>query len=134
MSATSTDAEVSATISNLGFRTPPVLLQASPIQQNIKLVTIKRPPNNNGPDGFTDQKGVFHPGYLSLIERIYLTEFVNSIREGRDDVKKAILFCRYKLEYACARCFNNNIYIYGCTIWEVGGGVVGGGGGGGQYL
>jgi superfamily II DNA helicase RecQ len=93
MSATATSEEVSATISNLGFRTVPVLLQASPTQQNIKLVKIKRPSNNNGPDGYIDKRGVKLPGFLAPLERIYLLEFIKCIREGRC-VKKGIIFCR----------------------------------------
>ena len=93
MSATATSDEVNATILNLGFRTAPVLLQASPAQHHIKFVTIKRPPNNNGPDGYVDIKGIEHPGYLALLNRIYLTEFICCMTEGRT-VKKAIIFCR----------------------------------------
>lgn len=94
MSATATSEEVSATIENLALRTPPVILKASPTQKNIKLVTIKRPPNNNGPDGYLDKNGLMHPGFLSLLERIYLTEFVSCVRDGKS-VKKALIFCRY---------------------------------------
>jgi len=93
MSATATSEEVSATIENLALRTPPVILKASPTQKNIKLVTIKRPPNNNGPDGYLDKNGLMHPGFLSLLERIYLTEFVSCVRDGKS-VKKALIFCR----------------------------------------
>ena len=93
MSATATSEEVSAAVSNLGFKTAPTLLQASPVQKNIKLVNLRRPPNNNGPDGFTDQQGVKHHGYLSELDRIYLAEFINAVKEGRP-VKKALLFCR----------------------------------------
>ena len=93
MSATATSAEVSATISNLGFRNTPVLLHASPTQHNIKIVRVKRPPNNMGADGITDKNDVKLPGYLALLERIYLTEFIKCVREGRS-VKKGIIFCR----------------------------------------
>ena len=93
MSATATSEEVSAIISNMGFRTVPVLLQASPTQENIKLVTVKRPPNNNGPDGCVNKNGVKFPGFLALLERIYLLEFIKGVREGTF-VKKGIIFCR----------------------------------------
>ena len=93
MSATATSEEVTATISNLGFRNTPILLHASPTQQNIKLVKLKRPPNNMGADGYTNKIGVKLPGFLALLERIYLIEFIKSIQEGRD-VKKGIIFCR----------------------------------------
>ena len=96
MSATATSEEVSSTVKNLGLRTDPVLLQASPAQHHIKFVTIKRPPNNNGPDGYVDTSGVEHPGYLALLNRIYLTEFIHCMREGKE-VKRSILFCRYCL-------------------------------------
>ena len=94
MSATATTKEVSEIIASLSFQTPPVELIASPNQPNIKVVTIQRPPNNHGPDGFTDKKGVENPGFLALLERIYLREFVKYIREGKA-VKRCIIFCRY---------------------------------------
>ena len=96
MSATGTCEEVSSIVKNLGLRTNPVLLQASPAQRHIKFVTIKRPANNNGTDGYIDIKGVEHPGYLSLLNRIYLAEFIHCMREGKE-VKKGIIFCRYCL-------------------------------------
>ena len=93
MSATATSAEVSAMIANLGIRTDPVLLQASPTQSNIKLVKIKRPPNNNGADGYMDKNGITAPGYLALLERIFLTDFITCIKTGKS-VKKGLIFCR----------------------------------------
>ena len=96
MSATATKDEVSATILNMGFRTKPVLLQTSPTQQNIKFVTMKRPPNFYGADGCVDRNGTHHPGYLSVLEQIYLAGFIKSVREGLT-VKKAIIFCRQSL-------------------------------------
>ena len=93
MSATATEDEIEATISNLGLRTKPVLLQASPTQQNIKFVTMTRPPNNYGADGYVDKDGTYKPGYMSILEEIYLTEFIKSVREGLS-VKKGIIFCR----------------------------------------
>ena len=94
MSATATSEEISATISNLGLRTAPVVLVASPTQHNIKIVKIKRPPNNNGPDGFTDKTGVKLPGYLDYLNRILLIKFIKCVREG-NSVEKGIIFCRY---------------------------------------
>ena len=93
MSATATSAEIKATITNLGFRTEPIILKASPVQANLKFVTLKRSPNTYGADGFEDNKGVWHPGYLALLRRLYLDEFISGIRDGRE-VKRAIIFCR----------------------------------------
>ena len=93
MSATATSSEVSNTISNLGFRTAPIVLKSSPVQGNLKFVSLKRPPNTYGADGFEDQKGIWHPGYLALLERLYLREYISCIREGRT-AQKAIIFCR----------------------------------------
>ena len=93
MSATATPQEVTATICNLGLREPPVLLHATPTKSNIKLVRLKRPPNCNGPDGYTGKDNVKLPGFLALLERIYLLEFIGSVREGRN-IKKGIIFCR----------------------------------------
>ena len=93
MSATASHGEVMATISNLGFRTKPVLLQASPTQPNIKFVTMQRPPNNYGPDGYEDKNGIHHNGYLSDLKEVYLREFIKSVQEGRP-VKKGLIFCR----------------------------------------
>ena len=94
MSATATSQEVSETISNLGLRETPVLLHASPTRNNIKFVRLKRPPNYNGADGYTDKQGVKLPGYLQVLERIYLLEFIEAIRCNKS-VKKGIIFCRY---------------------------------------
>ena len=95
MSATATSQEVSTTITNLGFRTKPIVLVASPTQQNIKFVTMRRPPNNCGPDGFVDKNGIHHHGYMSDLEELYLAEFIKSVKEGRSP-KKGIIFCRYE--------------------------------------
>ena len=92
-SATATSSEVSSMTSTLGLRTAPVLLHASPTQYNIKIVKLRRPPNNYGPDGYTDKDGVKVDGYLSTLQRIILAQFIKSVREGKT-VKKGIIFCR----------------------------------------
>ena len=94
MSATATPAEIASTITNLGFRTNPIVLTASPVQANLKFVTLKRSPNIYGADGFEDKNGVWHPGYLALLRRLYLDEFISGIRDGTA-VKRGIIFCRY---------------------------------------
>ena len=70
MSATATEAEVSAMIQNLGLRSKPVILRASPVQPHHKFVTVKRPPNNCDPEGRLDKFGKEKPGLLQLLERI----------------------------------------------------------------
>ena len=93
MSATATASEVTATISNFQFRIPPVILQTSPVQSNIKIASIRRPPNNLGADGLVDKNGQSHPGYIALLQRIYLAEYVKCIRSGIVP-KKCVIFCR----------------------------------------
>ena len=93
MSATATSTEIASTITNLGFRTNPIVLTASPVQANLKFVTLKRSPNIYGADGFEDKNGVWYPGYLALLRRLYLDEFISGIRDGRA-VKRGIIFCR----------------------------------------
>ena len=93
MTATATDLEISSIISNLGFRTDPVVLKSSPVQNNLKLVTLKRPANVARADGFEDTKGVRHPGFLALLKILFLDEYISCIQAGRA-VKKAIIFCR----------------------------------------
>ena len=94
MTATSTDSEISATISNLGFRTEPIVLKSSPVQHNMKFVSLKRPANVAGADGFEDVNGAWHPGFLELLKVLYLDEYISCVREARP-IKKAIIFCRY---------------------------------------
>ena len=72
MSATATREEITSTSATLGFRVAPVILETPPTQSHIKYVTIERPSNNNGPDGYIDKKGEKYPGYLDLLLRIYL--------------------------------------------------------------
>lgn len=94
MTATASDSEICSIISNLGFRTAPIILKSSPVQHNLKFVTIRRPPNVAGGDGYEGEHGDWHPGYLTLLRRIYLDEYTSSVRNGRA-VQKAVIFCRY---------------------------------------
>ena len=94
MTATASEKEIRATINNLGFRTDPVILTSSPIQSNLKFVTLRRPSNVAGADGYEDEDGLLHPGYLTLLKRIYLSEFIRRIMNG-EEVQRAIIFCRY---------------------------------------
>ena len=92
MTATATDVEISSMISNLGLRTPPVILKASPIQNHIKFVTLKRPSNNCGSYGRVDRHGNEHPGLIALLRRIYLDMFIKNTRLGLPTAKCLILF------------------------------------------
>ena len=93
MSATATPSEISATIKNLGLRSEPVVLKSSPVQSHMKFISLRRPPNTHGPDGFEDAKGVLHPGYLAYLDRLYLRKFISGVKEGRE-VKRCLILCR----------------------------------------
>ena len=92
MSATVTEPEVSAMIKNLGLREKPVILRASPVQDHHKYVTVKRPPNNCDPEGKLDKFGIEKPGLLQLLRRIYLTKYIESLRQNLPIKKCLILF------------------------------------------
>ena len=93
MTATSTDSEISAVIENLGFRSKPVILKCSPVQNNLKFVSLKRPPNVTGADGVEDMNGVWHAGYLALLKILILDTFISRVQTGKEN-KKALIFCR----------------------------------------
>ena len=95
MTATSTDSEVASTISNLGFRSDPIVLKSSPVQNNLKLVCVRRPPNVAGADGFEDVSGAWHSGYLASL-KVLLDKYISDVQAGRP-VKKGLIFCRYVL-------------------------------------
>ena len=93
MTATATNSEVRDVVKALGLRTPPVILTASPEQSHIKFSIIRRPSNNFGLEGTVKKNGVRNPGLLDLLERVYLRQFVEDLKMGREP-KKAIIFCR----------------------------------------
>ena len=93
MTATATNQEIKEVIRALGLRTEPVILTASPVQSHIKFSVIRRPSNNFGLEGTVTKKGVRNPGLLDLLERVYLRQFVEDLRDGKEP-KKAIIFCR----------------------------------------
>ena len=92
MSATVTENEVSAMVANLGLREKPILLRASPVQDHHKFVTILRPPNNCDPEGKLDKNGREKPGLIQLLDRIYLSKYVENIRQNIPVKKCLILF------------------------------------------
>ena len=93
MSATVTDSEVKAIIENLGLRAEPVILRASPIQDHVKYVTVKRPSNICGLDGFEDKHGKEKPGLICLLNRIYLSKYIENLKLNLP-VKKCIVLFR----------------------------------------
>ena len=93
MSATVTDSEVSAMITNLGLREKPIILRASPVQLHHKFVTVQRPPNHCDPEGKVDKHGRERPGLLQLLNRIYLTKYIENIRQNLP-VKKCLMLFR----------------------------------------
>ena len=80
-------------IRNLGLRTKPVVLRASPIQDHIKFSVVKRPPNNRGMDGEIDRHGVEQEGLLAGLDRLYLLKFVENMKQDLP-VKKCLMFFR----------------------------------------
>ena len=93
MSATVTEVEVSAMIKNLGLREKPVILRASPVQQHHKYVIVRRPPNNCDPEGKMDKFGGEKPGLLQLLKRIFLSKYIENIRQDLP-VKKCLMLFR----------------------------------------
>jgi superfamily II DNA helicase RecQ len=93
MSATSTKSEIGELKINLGLREAnTIVLQASPIQSQHNYVKLRRPANIYGSSGLEDDERA-KPGLIQLLDRIYLDEYVRSIRNG-EKPKKAILFFR----------------------------------------
>ena len=92
MTATATDMEISSMISNLGLRTAPVILKASPVQSHIKFVMLNRPSNNCGSYGRIDKWGNEHPGLIALLRRIYLDMFIKNTRLNLPTSKCLMLF------------------------------------------
>ena len=92
MTATATDVEVAAIIKNLGFRTAPAILKASPVQPHIKFVKLIRPSNNCGSYGRVDKWGNEHPGLISLLRRLYLDKFISNTRLGLPTAKALMMF------------------------------------------
>ena len=93
MTATATTQEVKSMIKNLGIRDNPVILRASPIQDHIKFSVVKRPQNNRGMDGELDKYGIEQPGLLALLDRIYLSKFVENTLKNIP-VKKCLMLFR----------------------------------------
>ena len=76
MTATATPDEVDALIKDLNMRRKPVILRASPIQDHIKFVTVKRPSRACGMEGDIDKHGRSRPGLLHLLDILYLNRFI----------------------------------------------------------
>ena len=92
MSATTTDREISGIISNLRLRERPVILQASPVQSHHKFITVRRPPNTCDPEGRVDKLGNEKPGLIQLLNRIFLTKYIENMRQNLPVKKGLILF------------------------------------------
>ena len=93
MTATATHSEVSGMIENLGLRTKPVILRASPVQLHHKFILVKRPPNICDPDGRIDKSGKEWPGLIQTLDRIILAKYVDCVSQNLP-VKKSLLFFR----------------------------------------
>ena len=93
MSATATVEEVEAMVRNLGLRSKPVVLRASPIQEHYKFCLVRRPPNYFGMDGEVDKNGNEKPGLIALLDRLYLRKFIENTLKNIP-VKKCLMFFR----------------------------------------
>ena len=93
MTATATEQEVEAIIKNLNLRDRPVILRASPIQDHIKFALVRRPSNFCGMDGEVNASGREMPGLISLLERIYLSKFIENTKL-KIPVKKCLILFR----------------------------------------
>ena len=93
MTATASNDEVKEVISALGLRTPPVILTSSPIQAHIKFSVLRRPASNHGIDGSTTKDGVWSPGLMDLLMRIYLRSYIEDLENGKEP-KRCIIFSR----------------------------------------
>ena len=93
MSATATEEEVEAIVKNLGLRGKPIILRASPIQEHFKFEVVRRPSNFCGMDGEIDGTGNFREGLNGLLDRIYLSRFINNKLKNLP-VKKCLMLFR----------------------------------------
>lgn len=93
LSATASQAEVDLAIESFGLKSAPVVLAESPVKKHVKFVVLKRPSDNYGFEGYTDQKKKFHPGLLHQLRIIYIGEYIRCIQNG-EDPKHGIIFFR----------------------------------------
>ena len=109
MTATATISEISEIKRSLGLREEnTVVLEANPVQKNVKIVKIQRPANIYGSFG-VEKKNVHHPGLIQTLKVIFLDKYIDHAKRGIK-FKKTILFGR-KLEdlldindYLCNEC------------------------------
>ena len=93
MTATATEKEIGEVVKALGLREKPVILTSSPVLAHIKFSIIRRPSNNFGLEGTVKKNGIRNPGLFDLLDRVYLRQYVQDIKNGVQP-KKAIIFCR----------------------------------------
>ena len=93
MTATATMKEIQEVVKALGLRVKPVLLTSSPVQSHIKFSMIRRPSNNYGLEGTVNKNGEKQPGLLDLLNRVFLSQYVQDVMSGVAP-KRAIIFCR----------------------------------------
>ena len=98
MSATCSVSEIAELKVNLGLREAnTVVLKTNPVQSQHCYVAVRRPPNVNGSYGVghddDDDEAVTKPGLIHLLNRVFIDEYVESIKLGKKP-KKAIIFFR----------------------------------------
>ena len=104
MSATATDKEVQAIVTNLGLRSAPVILRASPVQDHMKFQTIRRPSNICGSEGRIDKNDKLQPGLIAILRLLYLDKFIDCVKSDRP-AKKCIIFFRNSQQMMDVRDF-----------------------------
>ena len=92
MTATATEAEVSAIISNTGIREKPIILRASPVLPQHKYVATLRPANICDPEGRTDKSGKKKPGLIQLLDRIFLAKYIQDLKLKLPVKKTLVIF------------------------------------------
>ena len=98
MTATATISDVKDMKECLGFKDDQMLvLRASPVQQNVKFITVRRPPNGTGFDGDISGSGTFKPGLGNLLDILIIKKFASDINQGIEP-KKAIIFFRTEMQ------------------------------------
>ena len=97
MTATATEADVAEMKVCLGLRDNVTVLRASPVQNHMKFVALRRPANGCGFDGIVNRSGKFCPGLSHILNTIYLKQFIGAMKTNQD-VKKCIIFFRTEMQ------------------------------------
>ena len=94
MSATATTEEIEELKIDLGLRSSnTVVLRSDPVQSQFNYIRVERPANLHGSFGSENAAGEFQPGLLDVMNRLFLDNYVEKIKNG-EPVKKSIWLFR----------------------------------------